>query len=108
MDGCIFEGQIPVRVKHNDLDERQAQLTLRITQEVRKPGSHPCSRMKWYRSGSLPAEFGCEWWPIVCWCAHEKTLMWKLPRCASATFTHGRRDSDMWPPSCMQGDRPHQ
>ena len=39
MDGCIFEGQIPVRVKHNDLDERQAQLTLRITQEVRKPGS---------------------------------------------------------------------
>ena len=39
MDGCIFEGQIPVRVKHNDLDERQAQLTLRITQEIRKPGS---------------------------------------------------------------------
>ena len=28
MDGCIFEGQIPVRVKHNDLDERQAQLTV--------------------------------------------------------------------------------
>jgi len=28
MDGCIFEGQIPVRVKHNDLDERQAHLMI--------------------------------------------------------------------------------
>lgn len=46
MDGCIFEGQIPVRVKHNDLDERQAQLTLRITQEVRKPGSR-CDIHSW-------------------------------------------------------------
>ena len=39
MDPPIFEGAIPVRVKHNDLDERQAQLTLRISCEAQRPSS---------------------------------------------------------------------
>jgi spindle assembly abnormal protein 6 len=38
-DAPIFEGAIPVRVKHNDLDERQALLTLRISCEAQRPSS---------------------------------------------------------------------
>ena len=32
-EACLFEGQIPVRLKQNDLDERNAELTLRISNE---------------------------------------------------------------------------
>ncbi len=39
VDPPIFEGAIPVRVKHNDLDERQALLTLRISCEAQRPSS---------------------------------------------------------------------
>lgn len=39
VDPPIFEGEIPVRVKHNDLDERQALLTLRISCEAQRPSS---------------------------------------------------------------------
>ena len=37
----FFEGAIPVRVKHNDLDDRQASLTIRFSMESEKArGSH--------------------------------------------------------------------
>jgi spindle assembly abnormal protein 6 len=46
--GGSFEGTIPVRIKHNDLDERQAQLTLRLSVEAEKParGSHKVLRFR--------------------------------------------------------------